>query len=230
MNVGKSRAKVGFLHTTPATINMVEAGMRAHVPDTECVHIYDSRIRAENFRSPPGEMPRINMVRYLHYAQELEHDGCMVIVSCCSLMGRATAFARQAVSVPFIQLDDIVLEKAVREHARIGIICTTEHTVPCVREQLEQKAHMLGKQVELIFSVNTEAFKYFYEGKIEAHDSLLVAEMRKMEMRDVDCIVLGQIPLALAEPAFRADTWRVPLYYAGAEAFQHIAELMEGQK
>lgn len=230
MDVMKACGKVGFLHTTPATIDMVETGMRAHVPDVECVHLYDSRIRADNFRAPPGEMPGKNMVRYLHYAHELEHDGCLVIVSCCSLMARATAFAQQAVSIPCMQLDEVMMEKAVKEHARIGIICTTEHTVPCVRERLAQKASMMGKRIELIFSVNTTAFRYFQEGKKEAHDSLLVEEMHAMEKNNVDCIVLGQIPLALAEPAFRTEKWKVPLYYVNAEAFSHVAELMDGKR
>ena len=33
--------KIGFVHTTPATIGMVEVFMRAHLPGVESIHLYD---------------------------------------------------------------------------------------------------------------------------------------------------------------------------------------------
>src|SRR4030042_337946 len=107
-----STKKVGFVHTTPATIGMAETFMKAYLPGVEYIHIYDGNVKLANFASPIGVTPKINLLRYAVFADELERAGCGVIVSCCSLMPRAVAYASAVVDVPFIQLDAVRMDGA----------------------------------------------------------------------------------------------------------------------
>ena len=145
-----STKKVGFVHTTPATIGMAEAFMKVYLPGVEWIHMYDGNVKIANFASPIGVTPKINLLRYAVFADELERAGCGVIVSCCSLMPRATAYASAVVDVPFIQLDAVILDEAAANYRRIGVINTTPYSVPYIRERLVTRAERQGKKCGVV--------------------------------------------------------------------------------
>lgn len=221
------RNKVGFIHTTPATIGMVEKFMRLYLPHARFLHIYNGNVKADNFASPAGVTPKSNLLRYANFAYELERAGCGVIVSCCSLMPRATAYAREVVSVPFIQLDSVILDRAVEGYSRIGVITTTEYVVPYVEEGLNARAARLGKKIEIVFSGNGTALELFNAGDFAKHDAIVLENIRALDKRGVDCIFMGQIPFALMDEKLKAMRTAAPVLYAGEVAFTRIRELIE---
>jgi aspartate/glutamate racemase len=119
---------------------MVEVFMKAYLPAVEYIHIYDGNVKLANFASPIGVTPKVNLLKYAVFADELERAGCGVIVSCCSLMPRAVAYASAVVDVPFIQLDAVIMDEAAANYSRIGIINTTAYSVPYIREGLVTRA------------------------------------------------------------------------------------------
>lgn len=223
-----STKKVGFVHTTPATIAMAEGFMKAYLPEVEYIHIYDGNVKLANFASPIGVTPKKNLLRYAVFADALERAGCNVIVSCCSLMPRATTYASSVVEVPFLQLDAVILDQAVTNYSRIGVINTTPYTVPYIREGLVTRAEKQGKKLELLFSdKETErALSLFNSGDFDAHDDVVLLQMRRMERACVDCILMGQIPFAMMDRKIEAQPWSVPVLYAGKAAFEHVMSLL----
>lgn len=221
--------KVGFVHTTPATIGMVEAFMKAYLPGVEFIHIYDGNVKLANFSSPIGVTPKINLLRYAEFAYELEQAGCRVIVSCCSLMPRAVAYAAEVVHVPFIQLDAVILDEAAANYRHIGVVNTTPYSAPYIREGLLIRAERRGRKLELLFSdKETErALDFFNAGDFDAHDDVVLQQMRRMEQAGVDCILMGQIPLAMMERKIKTQSWSVPVLYSGEMAFRHLATLLQ---
>jgi len=151
-----------------------------------------------------------------------------VIVSCCSLMPRATAYAASVVEVPFIQLDAVILDDAAVNYSRIGVINTTPYTVPYIREGIVTRAERLGKKLELLFSdTETErAIGLFNAGDFDAHDDMVLQQMRRMERAVVDCLLMGQIPFAMMERKIEAQSWSVPVLYTGKAAFEHVMSLL----
>jgi Asp/Glu/hydantoin racemase len=227
MNAKGIGKKVGFIHTTPATIGMVEKYMKLYLPRTEFIHIYDGNVKIDNFKSPVGVTPKSNLLRYAIIAEQLERAGCGVIVSCCSLMPRAVAYAKEVVSVPFIQLDAVILEKAVEQYNRIGVINTTEYVVPYVEEGLKTRAARLNKKIEIVFSNNVTALELFNTGEYEKYDEVVLNDIQKLAEKGVDCILLGQIPFALLEDKIKKLFLETPVLYAGCDSFKRIEELLE---
>jgi Asp/Glu/hydantoin racemase len=220
------RGKVGFIHTTPATIRMVEGYMGRYLPEAEFVHIYNGNVKAENFESPIGVTPKKNLLRYAIFADELEKAGCGVIVSCCSLMPRAVAYAKEVVAAPFIQLDSVILDKAAEGYRRIGVITTTEYVIPYIEEGLKTRAARLGKKIELVFSGNGTALQLFNSGNFEKHDAIVLEDIRRLDGKGVDCILMGQVPFALMEEKLETLPIKTPILCAGREAFRRIGELL----
>ena len=223
---GSRPAKVGFLHTTPPTIGMVERYMKECLPGTAYVHVYDGNVKIDNFRSPIGQTPKRNLLRFAVFADQLEQAGCDLIVSCCSLMPRATAFAAQVVSVPCIQLDAVILDRAAERFRRIGVINTTPYTVPYVEEALRERAARLGKQLQLEFSDTESALELFNAGKFEEHDRVVLRDVLRLAEQGVDCVLMGQIPFGLMDQKLQGLGLRVPVLYAGREAFERVRDLL----
>ena len=219
--------KVGFIHTTPATIGMVEKYMKLYLPRTEFIHIYDGNVKIDNFNSPVGVTPKSNLLRYAIFAEQLERAGCKVIVSCCSLMPRAVTYAKEVVSVPFVQLDAIVLDKAVAQYNRIGVINTTEYVVPYVEEGLITRATRLNKEIMVVFSNNIKALELFNSGEYEKYDETVIKDIQKLDEEGVDCILMGQIPFAMLEDKIKKLFLKAPVLYAGVDSYKRIAELLE---
>ncbi|MCS7232668.1 MAG: aspartate/glutamate racemase family protein [Synergistetes bacterium] len=218
---------VGFIHTTPVTIGMVEKFMKRFLPDVEYIHIYNGLIKKDNFSSPIGVTPKINLLRYANYAYELEKSGCSLVVSCCSLMPRATEYASKVVNIPVIQLDSILHQKAIESYSKIGVEVTTEYVIPYVRESLESKALAMGKKIEIIFSENTSALELFNKGEFERYEMVVIEDMKRLEKKGVDCILMGQIPFAVMEDRIKEASFKVPVLFAGEVAFKYIAELLK---
>lgn len=217
---------VGFIHTTPATITMIEKFMKQYLPLAEFIHMYDGTVKIDNFNSPVGITPKSNLLRFANSAAQLERAGCAVIVSCCSLMPRATAYASAVVDVPFIQLDAVILDQVTENHRRIGVINTTEYIVPYIKEGLEARAAILNKKVEMTFSNNVAALSLFNTGEFEKYEAIVLDDMKKLTEKDIDCIFMGQIPFAMMEDKIKAASFKVPVYYAGETAFKHISDLL----
>jgi aspartate/glutamate racemase len=227
LNAAGKAKTVGFIHTTPTTIGMAEKFIKQYLPGTEFIHIYDGNVKIDNFRSPVGVTPKSNLLRYAIFADQLERAGCRVIVSCCSLMPRATAYAQQVVSVPFIQLDAVMLDQAARQFSRIGVINTTEYVVPYIEEGLQTRAARLGKKIEIVFSNNVKALDLFNAGEYEKHDDIVIQDIQKLADSGVDGIFMGQIPFTLLEEKLEKLSLKVPVLYAGYTAFKRIGELLE---
>ena len=227
MSEKSERTKVGFIHTTPATITMAEQCMKLYLPGTEFIHIYDGNVKIDNFKSPIGVTPRRNLLRYAVFADQLERAGCGVVVSCCSLMPRAVAYAKEVVSVPFIQLDAVVLDRAVEQYDRIGVINTTPYVVPYVEEGLKTRAARLDKEIEIVFSKNNTALELFNAGEYEEHDNIVIKDIQKLDNKGVDCILMGQIPFGLMDEKLKKLSLKAPLLYVGKAAFRHVAALLQ---
>jgi Asp/Glu/hydantoin racemase len=221
-----SDAKIGFLHTTPATIGMVERFMKSRLTGIAYLHIYDGNVKAANFSSPAGVMPKSNLLRWANFAEELRRSGCDIVVSCCSLMPRATEFAGQAVDIPCLQLDGFLLDRAVQRHSAIGVITTTEYTVPVVKQGLENRALAAGKHISIVFAGDNRALQLFNAGDFTAHDEIVLREVSKLAAMDVDCVLMGQIPFGIIEDKLKALDLAIPIYCAGAEAFDRLGALL----
>ena len=227
MSEKSKRKKVGFIHTTPTTIELAEKCMKLYLPGIELIHIYDGNVKIDNFKSPIGVTPKSNLLRYAVFADQLERAGCGIIVSCCSLMPRAVAYAKEVVSVPFIQLDAAVLDKAVEQYTQIGVINTTPYVVPYVEEGLKSRAARLNKEIEIVFCNNNTALDLFNAGGYVKHDNIVIKDIQKLDEEGLDCILMGQIPFGLMDEKLKKLSLKSPLLYVGEAAFRHVAALLQ---
>jgi hypothetical protein len=197
---------------------MVERYMKECLPGTAYVHLYDGNVKIDNFRSPIGRTPKANLLRFAVFADQLERAGCDLIFL-LQPDARATVFAAQVVSVPFIQLDAVILDRR-GAFQRIGVINTPYGSYG----GRAASGPPAGRQIQLEFSAQSalELFKPEFEARPDRP-----ARRGRLSEQGVDCVLMGQIPFGLMDRKLQDLGLRVPVLYAGREAFQHLRGLLE---
>lgn len=217
---------VGFVHTTPYTIPMVQDFMKRYLPSVSYIHMYNGCVKIDNFAEKPGITPLSNMARYVNFARELEAAGCNLIVSCCSLMSEAVAYAQKVVHIPFIQLDEPIIQAAAAQWKHVAVIASTPYVIPRVEHRLQESATQLGKQVEIEFFTDMSLLQLFNEGRMDEHDAALIDLVCKAARKGVDGILMGQIPFALIEPRLQRLHLDQPILCAGERCYRYIGEML----
>lgn len=187
-------------------------------PDVEIINIMDDSLLTETLANNGPTKGVIN--RMLKYFKAAESIGADVIMSTCTSMGPATQLARKKTTIPLFNIDEPMAAEAVRRGTRLGILATVPTSAPATKKLLETEAAKIGKKISVKIVINEEAFAKRLQGDINGHDSLVRAELNKLE-EEVDVIVLGQISLAQV----RHKT-KVPMLQVGESGFAHVSELL----
>jgi len=219
--------KLGIIHAALITTRVVQKYIDEIIPEVEVVHWLDDTIQNTNFACPPGVIPAKNYAKFVQGALSLEEYGADLILLACSTFNRAVEFARPMVKTPLLQVDRPMMDLAVRNGRRIGLLATVPTTVPASERLLRLAAEEAGREIEIQTRLCSEAFQVLKAGNPEKHNEMLLQEIDVLS-RSVDAIVLAQISMTALEPRLTAT--KVPVYNSGRTGFARVRELLEAQK
>lgn len=126
--------------------------------------------------------PEINVECFCRYALDLYnlYKVDAILIS-CSTMNRAYHRVQEVMrpyNVPVIQIDEAMMEEAIKEDGRILIIATHGPTVDSTRMLLEETAQRLGYQPKFAGATIENAFDLLGEGRIEEHNQQIAETIR----------------------------------------------------
>jgi len=219
-----SGRKLGIIHAALITTRAVQKYIDEIIPEVEVVHWVDDTIQNTNFACEPGMIPRKNYAKFVQGALSQQEYGVDLILLACSTFNRAAEHARPMVDVPILQIDRPMMDLAVRQGRRIGLLATVPTTVPASERLLRLAAEEAGTPIEVKLRLCSEAFQVLKAGNPEKHNEMLLAEIDKLS-GDVDAIVMAQVSMTALEP--RLTNTRVPVYNSGRTAFNRIREILE---
>ena len=216
--------KLGIIHAALITTRAVQRYLDEVVPEVEVVHFVDDTIQNTNFASAPGVIPPGNYAKFVQAALSQQEYGVDLILLACSTFNRAVEHARPMIRTPLLQIDRPMMDLAVRQGARVGLIATVPTTVPASERLLRQAAAEAGREVGIQTRLCSEASAALKAGQTERHNELLLAEIDRLS-GDVDAIVLAQLSMSALEP--RLTSTKVPVYNSGRTAFTWIRTQLE---
>ena len=219
-----SGRKLGIIHAALITTRAVQKYIDEIIPEVEVVHWVDDTIQNTNFACEPGTIPKKNYAKFVQGALSQQEYGVDLILLACSTFNRAAEHARPMVDVPILQIDRPMMDLAVRQGRRIGLLATVPTTVPASERLLRLAAEEAGTPIEVQLRLCSEAFQVLKAGNPEKHNEMLLAEIDKLS-GDVDAIVMAQVSMTALEP--RLTNTRVPVYNSGRTAFNRIREILE---
>lgn len=213
---------------------LTQAGRNDSVTDTiaglpcvqEAIHAADDVIQNSNLKAPVGTIPKPNYLRFANLAKSLQDYGCDLIMLACSTFNRAVEYAEPMIDTPMLQIDRPMMDRAVRDGAKVGLLATLPSTVPSSERLLRKAAGEAGREVEIKTVLSDEAFKLLRSGNTEKHNEMLLSEIDKLS-REVDAIVLAQLSMSALEPMIGKPT--VPVYMSGIVGVERAREILESQ-
>lgn len=221
-----SKKKLGIIHAALITTRAVQKYIDEIIPEVEVVHWVDDTIQNTNFACEPGVIPKRNYHKFVQAALSQEEYGVDLILLACSTFNRAVEYARPMVNTPMLQIDRPMMDLAVQDGKRIGLLATVPTTVPASARLLRLAAKDAGKEIEMETRLCSEAFTAIKAGNAARHNELLL-EIAGLSGR-VDAIVMAQLSMSALEPLL-TDT-KVPVYNSGRTAFNKVREILESMK
>jgi len=218
--------KVGIIHAALITTRAVQKYIDEVIPEVEVVHWVDDTIQNTNFACEPGVIPKENYAKFVQAALSQQEYGVDLILLACSTFNRAVELGRPMIETPMLQIDRPMMDLAVGDGRRIGLLATVPTTVPSSERLLRTAAAEAGKTIEITTRLCSEAFRVLKAGDSERHNEMLLAEIEELSRR-VDAIVMAQISMSVLEPRLTAT--KVPVYNSGRTAFNRIREMLEAK-
>ncbi len=224
MSKDLSASTLGIIHSVAFTVQTVQRYIHEVIPEVSVMHVADDTIQRENLRAGPGTIPKSNFFKFVTYARFLEEAGVNLIMLACSTFNQAVEFARPMINTPLLQIDRPMMDLAVRNGTRVGLIATLATTVPSSERLLRQAAADAGKDVQIKTILCSEAFRVLQAGDADKHNAMLLQEIEQLS-KAVDAIVLAQVSMSVLESHLK--TTRVPVYNSGRTGFTKAREMLE---
>lgn len=223
MPTGLAGKKLGIIHAALITTRAVQPYLDEIVPDVEVVHYVDDTIQNTNFACEPGIIPRENYAKFVYGALSQQAYGVDLILLACSTFNRAVEHARPMLDTPLLQIDRPMMDLAVRDGRRVGLVATVPTTVPASERLLRLAAEDADRPVEIHTRLCSAAFQALKAGDTQRHNAMLLEEIDRLS-REVDAIVLAQISMSALEPSLGAT--RVPVYNSGRTGLNRVREIL----
>ncbi len=221
----KEKKTIGIIHAIHLTIRAMQPFLEKYIPDVEIMHLCDDTIQRDNIAAGAGVIPKHNYFRFAQYAHNLQESGVELILLACSTFNYAAELARPIIHIPIMQIDRPMMELAVSQGRRVGMLATLETTVPSSERLLRIVAAEKNCPVEITTALRPEAFQAIQKGDTETHNRILLEEIDKLSGK-VDSIVLAQLSMSALEP-FLGKT-AVPVYNSGTTGFEFIRRTLYG--
>ena len=214
---------LGIIHAINLTIRAIEPFIEQYIPEVSVMHLCDDTIQRDNIRAGVGVIPKRNYFKFAQYAHNLEEAGANMILLACSTFNYAAELARPMIDIPIMQIDRPMMELAVRQGTRVGMLATLATTVPSSERLLRIVAAEQNKPVEITTVLREEAFRAIQKGDAATHNAMLLEEIDKLSGK-VDVIVMAQLSMSALAP--QLNNTRVPVYNSGSTCFSRLQELL----
>ena len=224
MSKDLSGKTLGIIHAAVFTAVSLEPIAKEVMPEVSIMHAGDDTVQRDNMAAPLGTIPKANFYKFATFARFFEEAGIDLIVLACSTLNQAVEFARPMIRIPMLQIDRPMMEKAVATGSRIGLIGTLAMTMPSSERLLRQCAADAGKKIEVVPSLNSEAFKVLRSGNSAGHNAMVLEDIKRLS-KEVDCIVLAQGSMAVLDKETANNP--VPVYSSPRLAFQRARAMLE---
>lgn len=177
--------------------------------------------------------PEINIKLFAQYAKDL-FDLVKVdaILISCSTMNRAFGQVTEqmkAYGVTVVQIDEAMMEEAVKTGGRILVIATHGPTVQSTQHLLQETAKRLNMSVDFVGATVEEAFHLLGEGRIAAHNNAIASAIRASQKNNkIDIVVLAQLSMSVFSFSYpdTKSAFGIPVLNSAETGFKKAGEVL----
>ena len=181
--------------------------------------------------------PQSNIDAFIRYARDLvELAQVDLVLITCSTMNRAypqVADALRPYTVPVIQIDEPMMERAVNQGGKILVVATHGPTVNSTQALLQETAAHLGREVSFSGKTVEAAWDCLARGDVLGHNRALADAIHsQLDQQPAGCIVLAQLSMACLLFSYPDPLieFGIPVYTSAQCGFERVRELLMAQE
>jgi hypothetical protein len=235
--VGK---RLGLLHGSSWITFWANYFGRLHLPGVHLVNVGNEAVQI-NFMEAHARQevvpPRSNIDAFIRYALDLvELARVDAVLLTCSTMNRAYLEVREALSprsVPVVQIDRPMMERAVEVGGRLLVVATHGPTVKSTKSLLRDTAAEMGSGIESEGLTVEEAWHRLSTGDVLGHNQILADRIRgALQDKQISAVVLAQLSMTVFLLSFKDPIreFGVPVLTSGQYGFERVREVLSGQQ
>jgi Asp/Glu/hydantoin racemase len=188
--------KIAAIHATINAVKPLMDRFAAATKESTLLNFVDEHLLERVNRTGKVDEAALRaFARLVFSAVEAQPDGILVA---CSVYFPYIPLIKSFVPMPIIAIDAPMLETAVTNARKIGLVATTAATAPATQKRLVQLAAEKGKQVEIHSEVIPQAMILLSAGDTKGHNTLAVQAAERLVRKGCDTIILCQISTACA--------------------------------
>ena len=177
--------------------------------------------------------PQLNIEAFIRYARDLvELAHVDVVLITCSTMNRAypkVADALGPYSVPVLQIDQPMMERAVDQGGKILVVATHGPTVNSTQALLRETASRMGREVAFSGRMVEAAWECLAAGDVPGHNRALAQAIHAhLDREPASCVVLAQLSMACLLFSYPDPLveFGIPVYTSAQCGFEKVSELL----
>jgi Asp/Glu/hydantoin racemase len=213
--------KIGVIHATCNAVPPLNDAFKALAPDVTVFNFVDEHLQyyANQIQGIDDKVHR----DFVNMAITAQEAGVDAIIVACTVLTPIVDVVKPFITVPIIAVDRPMLDLAVNNYKKIGVVATNAPSGPATKAQLEKIAKEFGKEIEVDTEINTQAMTELKAGNEEEHNRLNFLAAEQLKNRGCEVIILAQITQASAESKTKA--LGLPVLASPKEAVKEVLKL-----
>lgn len=213
-------SRLALIHTVTSLTGTFDALAAELIPDVDVFHIVDESLLT--LTREEGSVSAATKRRVADYVASAETAGADVVMVTCSSVGAGVDATQPFASVPLLRVDQAMVDKAVQQGTRVGVLATLSSTMEPTVALVKHRAEASGQTVDVVPKICEGAFDAVMAGDTERHDALVREGLLSM-IDDVDVVILAQASMARVADQLSESERRVPVLSSPRPAMEEVA-------
>lgn len=188
-----ARRKIGLIHTGAGLVTVFRELCDELLPSVDVFNIVDDSLILDLITDAQSASSIGH--RLGSHLQCAQLAGAEMALVTCSSVGEAAEAARGVVSIPILRVDQPMVDRAVSQANRIGVVATLATTLTPTTNLVQRRATELGAVVQVSARLCQGAFEALNRGDTQAHDQRVQQQIAELAS-EVDTIILAQASMA----------------------------------
>lgn len=215
--------KIFFIHTVSGLVDMFNSLCEELIPGSKLCHISDESL-IQGLLAAGGLTPAVYR-RICDHVVEAEQSRADAIQFTCSSISPCADVARHLVSKPLLKIDEPMVEHAVKNYKRIGIIATAPTTLKPSKDLVNEKARAQKGSIKVESVLCRNAFDAFLAGNMSEHDKIVSTHLLDL-MKKVDVVLLAQASMMRIVDTLDEKEKTVPVLSSPRLAIERLAKVI----
>jgi hypothetical protein len=196
---------IAAVHAVLPALAPIERAILEEMPDARVRHLLDEGLSSEAERYGGVTVACVErMMTVLDLAIRAQADA--VLLSCTAYSTMVPQARERFPGTPIYAVDQLMVERAVAQASRIGVLATFPAGLEQQRVMLQAEAAARGKTIAIEGSLHPEAMAALRAGDAATHDKIVLDALPALADRN-ELVLLAQVSMARVYP-------QVPQRYA----------------